>query len=115
MLFTYTDMNKNQAQCDIERIGRLVIMTELANNTGASVTNAVEYIIEQYCKQNDLNYTDLIIVEQYDDRSYDFPSETNRSIVTFTPNQNGKLAPTWQHISSEKFGEMVKQAQTEVW
>ena len=66
MIFEYTDMNKRPAYCDIEKIGNVVIMTELAGNTGASVTNSSEYIAQQYTKQYNLSVNDLTFIWRVD-------------------------------------------------
>ena len=117
MIFEYTDMNKRPAHCDIEKIGNVVIMTELANNTGASVTNSCEYIAKQYTAQNDLSVNDLIFVERYDYRSYETRKPhvknaelPNYTLVTFTDSETmrGKLTPNWKHLSMDDFNALIK-------
>ena len=113
MLFEYIDFNKRLAHCDIERYGSLLIITELASNPGASVTNACEYIIMQYAVQHGLQHEDLTIVERYDHRSYDgiipegkeFP---NYSTVTLKPGEwiPGKPTPQWKYMPAEEFNDL---------
>ena len=116
MIFEYLDMNNRRAHCDIERVGNLVIMTELADNPGGSVTNSCEYIIPQYVGRNNIEAADLVFIERYDERSYntgrpatetsEFP---NYSTVTFSGSEwiPGKLTPKWQYLKAEDFEEMV--------
>ena len=115
MIFEYIDMNKRPAYCDIEKIGNIIIMTELADNTGASVTNSCEYIAKQYTEQNNLSLNDLIFVERYDKRSYEFGSKPlkgefpNYSLVTFIDSDlKWKLTPHWKHLSSDEFNDLIK-------
>jgi hypothetical protein len=116
MIFEYTDMNNRPAHCDVEKIGSLIIMTELASNTGASVTNSWEYMVKQYAEQNNLSVNNVIWIERYDKRSYgserlntetsEFP---NYSIVTFADDDwnNGKLTPHWKHLSKDDFNDLI--------
>jgi hypothetical protein len=73
MIFEYRDMNKREEHCDIQQIGNIVVMTELWDNTGASITNSCEYIAKQYAEQHELNVDELIFIERYDYRSYEMP------------------------------------------
>ena len=108
MIFEYTDMNKRPAYCDIERIGNIVIMTELAGNTGASVTNSCEYIAQQYTKQHGLSVDSLIFIERYNSNSYKYPLPNKEyspvyTLVTFTESNTirGKLTPHWERLTDD--------------
>ena len=117
MVFSYIDMNKHQAHCDIEKIGNIIIMTELSDNTGASVTNSCGYIAKQFTEQNNLSLNDLIFIERYDERSYEswqtsmkngkFP---NYALVNFKDNNsiNEKLAPDWTYLPEHEFDDLVQ-------
>jgi hypothetical protein len=115
MIFEYTDMNNRPAYCDIEKIGDLIIMTKLAENTGASVTNSNNYIAKQYTEQNNLSINDLTFIERYDERSYEFWRKQLKAelptyaLVNFTTCDNaGKLVPNWNHLSSDGFNELIE-------
>ena len=112
MIFEYTDMNKRPAYCDVERIGNIVIMTELAGNTGASITNSSEYIAQQYTKQHGLSVDDLIFIERYDSRSYEYPRnyKPHYTFVEFTPSETviGKLTPHWERLTDEQFDALIE-------
>lgn len=43
----------------------IVVFTELLNNSGPSVTNAIESIVPQFCKQNNLDLKEVIFIERY--------------------------------------------------
>jgi hypothetical protein len=114
MIFEYTDMNKSPAHCDIEKIGSIIIMTELADNTGASVTNSCEYIAHQYTEQHGLSVDGLTFIERYNNRSYEskdgkLPSYT---LVTFTESNTakGKLTPHWEPLTEERFNSLIEEA-----
>ena len=112
MIFNFTDGNKRTAHCDIEKIGNVIIMTELADNTGASVTNSFEYIAEQYTEQEGLSVEELTFIERYDKRSYANARAYNDSIpnyalVTFIGNA-GRLKPRWKHLTKEQFNDFIK-------
>lgn len=71
MIFEFTDMNRRAATTNIEQHGNLIIVTELATNEGASVTNSAEYIATQYATQNGIPFDAIKFVERYDSRSYE--------------------------------------------
>jgi len=115
MLFEYIDFNKRLAHCDIERISSLLIITELADNPGASVTNACEFIIKQYTEQHGLHHEDLTIIERYDHRSYEGTTPEDRevpnySIVTLKPSEwiPGKPTPKWKYLSANEFNDLIE-------
>ena len=70
MMFNYTDRNNSECVCDVEQHGNVIIMTELEENTGASVTNSCDYIAAQYADRFGLDLDSLVFVERYDRRSY---------------------------------------------
>jgi len=92
----YNDFNRlGECQCDIilnaDADRWMVIFTELLRNPGPSVTNAIEYIVEQFCKCNNIHSNEVDFIE----RSYTDPEsfdaiEINSEVIT------------WHHISKEK-------------
>ena len=123
MIFNFIDKNGRLAMTDIEQYGNLIIMTELKENPGMSVTNAVEFIAEQFAHQNGLTVKDLIFVERYDERSYDggikplgglegdpgerFPSY---DLVSFSDvTDGGLLSPKWKYLSKDNFKALVSE------
>ena len=114
MIFEYTDMNKRPAHCDIEKIGNIIIMTELASNTGASVTNSCAYIAQQYAEQGNSSINDFIFIERYDNRSYESPQLykeekfPNYTLVTFTGSDTAAIRPHWQHLPEDKFYALIE-------
>ena len=117
MIFNFIDRNGRPVMTDIEQYGNLIIITELKENPGMSVTNAVEFIAEQFAHQNGLTVKDLIFVERYDERSYDggvkplggsgrrFPSYD----LVFFPDDTdgGLLLPKWKYLSEDNFRALV--------
>ena len=119
MIFNFIDRNGQPVMTDIEQYGNLIIMTELKENPGMSVTNAVEFIAEQFAHQNGLAVKDLIFVERYDERSYDggikplggpgerFPSY---DLVFFSDVTDGSLpSPKWTYLSEDNFNALVSE------
>ena len=112
MVFQYTDMNSKAAFCGLERKGNLIIATELAENTGASVTNSCDYIATQYCTQNDIPFGDLIFVEHYDQRSYEGRGNSEDfSLVTFRQGERfGKphfTNPEWKPLRRDEYQDLL--------
>ena len=70
--FVYIDDAKRIGECRYDAIVGddqrwIIVLTELRDNTGPSITNAMEYIIEQFCQQNDLKFPDEVdFLERYE-------------------------------------------------
>ena len=110
MIFEYKDANKHPAHCDIEKIGNIIVMTELASNTGASITNSCEYIAKQYAEQHGLSVDDVVWIERYDERSYGNKrvrknNVPNYTLVTFENSVAvaGLLKPSWERLTAGQF------------
>ncbi len=68
--FPYQDMHRRRAFCRIEAItlpdSRVaVIATELPDNPGMSITNAVEYAATEACKYLEIDPRHLVWIEHY--------------------------------------------------
>lgn len=53
----------------IDHSRNLVIATEIANNTGTSITNAVDLLGNKICEEFELNKHELIWIERYTKQS----------------------------------------------
>ena len=120
MIFYYTDVNGNEAFCEIARKGNLVIATELAANTGASVTNSCEIIATEICKQKEIAFEDLIFVEHYDKNSYrNKQGEESFSRVCFSQGaisgESRLTAPTWQPLTVGEYMELLESQSHVAW
>lgn len=49
----------------LDKDQQIVVFTEIPSNPGPSVTNAIEYIISQFCKAKELVQSDIIFIERY--------------------------------------------------
>lgn len=71
-MFVYIDDANRMGECRVDTLVGddqrwIVVLTELRNNTGPSVTNAMEYIIDQFCSQNDLKFPEEVdFLERYE-------------------------------------------------
>lgn len=67
--FVYIDEQKRIGECLVDVLLNnerfVVIFTEIAGNPGPSVTNAIEHIIDQFCKQNSLALDEADFYERY--------------------------------------------------
>ena len=111
MIFQYTDMNKQESHCDVEQYGNVVIMTELADNAGASVTHSCEYIASQYTNRFELDLDRLIFVERYDRRSYtnaETLKSDNLSLVSFKRAGSRLYSPQWKHITAAELDVLIE-------
>lgn len=84
----------------------VVILTELPDNTGTSVTNYIENLADLLCGTNhELKRTDTIWIEHYSARE---EHEETFDLVSFKILHNGKFeSPRWTRISREKVAELI--------
>jgi hypothetical protein len=79
----------------------IVVVSELDDNQGTSVTNASEHIAQQVCAAHELDSNYVVFIEHYpaekgirDDETYD--------LVMFARTAGGRLvSPKWKHLSKE--------------
>lgn len=72
-IFTYLDESKRTGRCGYHVLGNIsessefvVVFTELNDNPGRSVTNAIESIIPQFCSFASLKLEDIWFIERYE-------------------------------------------------
>jgi hypothetical protein len=65
-VFTYRGYGNRKATCGLEVYGNIVIATELAENTGTSITNAAESLATDLCCAFGIKPSDLILIEHYE-------------------------------------------------
>lgn len=110
MIFKYTPYNNIEAWCDIEIYQRgpttVVIMTEMPDNPGMSVTNACEFIVTQMLRAYPLDPGRCIWIEHYPER---YPAiEETFDLVTFHWRQGVEAsAPHWHPVTREWVEELV--------
>jgi len=68
--FVYEHNMTRTGECQYDLISTvnsqlIVVFTELLKNPGPSVTNAIESIIPQFCRQNNLDPKEVIFIERY--------------------------------------------------
>ena len=80
--YDYEGFHGCQAHCQVERhhnpaTGKdILILTEVEDNTGTSVTNMVEHLAARLINEYDLDPANTIIIEHYPERgrlSYPYP------------------------------------------
>jgi len=68
--FVYVDGAKRIGECRYDTIATvdsrwIVAFTELLKNPGPSVTNAIEYIVPQFCRFSSLTLDEVTFIERY--------------------------------------------------
>lgn len=71
MILLYDGFNK-KSKCRVDVFGNVVIATQLTSydNTGTSITNAIEVVAKAACDQFNIKYEDLILIEHNEDQGY---------------------------------------------
>ena len=80
----------------------VVLFTELEDNPGSSITNAIERIAWEAFKLLERPEAGMIVIEHYRDRGIIRGKPLYKEefdLVTFTPTANGFDDPCWRRIS----------------
>ena len=111
MLYHYKGFGGCESQCDLEIHKNLVIVTEIPENEGTSVTNVAEQLATQICEKFKIDPSKLIWIEHYPERgewkdydeSYDLVQFNLEGGNPFFPNDSkGVLSnPRWTPITKE--------------
>jgi hypothetical protein len=118
--FRFTDPNGRDAHCRIELVpasgGRgpaddrvVVIATELIDNPGMSVTNAVEALATQACEQFDLNPRSVVWIEFYGYPANEDPlaARPYDRVRFASVNSRGPLGhPSWSPMTDDAWREL---------
>ena len=103
MRFSYKGVLDNKGICEIERIGNLIIATEIDDNPGPSVTNAAEGLAKAACDFFGIDPYRLIQVE-----SYEYDNDKTYDLVSFHYDECREFHDvSWQRISKGTVDLMV--------
>ena len=108
--FDFRDFNGRAAFCSLELLsladGRtVVIATELAGNTGMSITNAAELIGGAVCRHFGIDPAKLVWIERYDANSYaEHDHQETFDLVTFSEVSATPISrfarPSWRRMTA---------------
>ena len=98
-IFKYKTASGQQSHCHLIVLSKyqIVVATEWSTNTGPSITNSYEQLINQVCKEFHLDREKTIYIEHYSKYSYQncLDYKENAQIVKL---KEGRF-PTWIHLS----------------
>lgn len=100
--FQYLDPNGRTGHCHLEVLNNedntIVIATELADNPGMSITNAVECLIAQVCRSKVIDPATLVWIEHYSEKSYKQKAKprVEYSLVTFKLSKSAVVKAAWK-------------------
>ena len=100
MIYNYTGFHGCACICELEIIDTLVIVSEMPENEGTSVTNFAEQLATLVCQEFKIEPKHLIWIEHYPERGdfRDFPESYD--LVNFNLNGKGIFSnPRWTGIS----------------
>jgi len=83
----------------------VVILTELDENHGASVTNTIEAAAQEVSKEYDLKSENTIFIEHYDKRANE--SEERFDLVNLNWNLGRATTPHWRHIPKREVEALI--------
>ena len=90
----------------------VVVLTELPENHGTSITNAIELIAEQVVEAYGLQNRDIVWVEHYPEQvdPYNYKHimhENSFDLVVMTAIDNEFFNPQWKRISEVEFVKLI--------
>lgn len=111
--FEYEGYHGCESFCKVEIYGKnklaLVVMTELKNNPGTSVTNRSEAIASMVVTRYGLAPSRTLFIEHYDHNSYHGGNDKpTYSMVTYLWEGRRAQAPEWTYIKGEQFQTLLE-------
>lgn len=108
MLFEFLGLGIHESICDVKIAddGHTVMVTELPDNPGTSITNAAENLANEICKRYGISHKDLVWIEHYPpcdkwDETFDLVK------FEYSPSA-GFHSPRWIRISKERAYELMR-------
>ncbi len=93
-LYYYKGFWERPGCCNISIKENIVIATELRDNRGTSITNCIELVASQVCKDFNIKPEDLIWIERYED--------TEGLDLATMDIKDGKFKdPKWKRLTEE--------------
>jgi hypothetical protein len=116
-LFRYVGWWESQCCCwlrvytdDAGQRPHVAIVSELAHNTGTSVTNMAERLRGMVAHKLDLDPDCLLWVEHYPPSTANRPDGERYSVVVFVDERGRKMRyPTWQHRTRGRVEDLIGQ------
>ena len=97
------------SKCGAEAYDNVVIVTELSDNPGTSVTNAAEAVASEACRRFGIDPNSLVLIEHYPMTNDDFDETFDIVKLNVAPNATSMplgrdimfSSPQWTRISKE--------------
>jgi hypothetical protein len=111
-VFEYPGYQRTPSHCQIDiwssEEQAIVMMSEIADNHGTSVTNRSEVIASLVCFQHNLSGYDITWIEHYprEEPHNSLLAETF-SIVTYDWKRGEARHPQWEYITREQFEALI--------
>ena len=113
--FEFTGFHGCKAICGLEPpivndLGIVIIVTEIEENRGTSITNAVEILLPQVCDNFNIDVNEVIWIEHYPP-SWMGNSEEQFDLVTLVKNDAGvfdSVYTQWKRLTANEV-ELIKE------
>ena len=107
MIFDFKGCLKANSQCDLNirqtDIGTVVMVTELQENPGTSITNAAEMLFRQICEHYSLDPDSIIWIEHYSEGWMGEQDETFDLVWFKKKDEDSKVfLPRWKRITIDE-------------
>lgn len=99
----------NKSKCRVDVFGNVVIATQLDtyDNTGTSITNAVEVVAKTVCDEFKIKYEDLIFIEHYQGEKYKLVTLELDNVKGY--HDEVFKNPHWNNISLDEIAKLLKE------
>lgn len=97
MIYEYKGIHNCDCKCDLRIKGNVVVVSELENNPGTSITNAAEDLANQVCEEFGIDKEKVVWFECYEYRNLN-----EYAMVKFEIDSNGEFySPNWVCTTKE--------------
>lgn len=105
--FCHLQIYKKKGACGSER--HVVIATEMADNTGQSVTNGAAVLATRISGVFEIPPSEMVFFEHYDASSYHNDPDKEEAFAQTTFRWEGRNAsmPDWKHADKDKIQKLI--------
>ena len=115
-IYEYEGFSGPRARCGLEGYprpgGMLLVLTEMPDNPGTSITNMAEALVTRICRERDISPHGLVVVEHYPVRGKHLQYPETYDLIRFGFNWRTAsfTSPKWERISPDAFEALVAES-----
>ena len=112
LMYEFKGFHGCQSRCEyevhaLEDGGSLLVLTEIEDNPGTSVTNMAEHLATDICRKENISPQGLVVVEHYPARGTWVAETFDLVTFDFDWRQGRFTNPRWQRLDRDRYTALV--------